>query len=128
MLEIVRSRLAAHPWHTIELAVTVLLWQASTGVFLLSIVQQYLPDQLEANAAFPGYALAAYAAARFLLQAPAGWLAAKPADKKSRRRPKPPRPARGPSVSPAISSLEGSFFLRHFWILCPDVPDRSCSW
>ena len=82
MLETVRSRLAAHPLHTIELAVTVLLWQASTGVFLLSLVQQYLPDQLEANAAFPGYALASYAAARFLLQAPAGWLA----DRVGRRR------------------------------------------
>ena len=58
------------------LGLTVLLWQASTGVFLLSLVQQYLPQQLEANAAFPGYALAIYAAARFLLQAPA-WLGAR---------------------------------------------------
>ncbi|OGO53116.1 MAG: hypothetical protein A2148_11405 [Chloroflexi bacterium RBG_16_68_14] len=65
-----------------ELALTVLLWQASAGVFLLSLVQQYLPEQLEANAAFPGYALAIYAAGRFLLQAPAGWLA----DRIGRRR------------------------------------------
>jgi DHA1 family multidrug resistance protein-like MFS transporter len=57
------------------LALIVFLWQASTGVFLLSLVQQYLPQELEANAAFPGYALAIYAAGRFLLQAPAGWLA-----------------------------------------------------
>lgn len=70
-----RSRLSAYPLQTFELAITVLLWQASTGVFLLSLVQQYLPQELEANAAFPGYALAIYAAGRFLLQAPAGWLA-----------------------------------------------------
>ena len=75
MLETVRSRLTKNPWHTVELGLTVLLWQASTGVFLLSLVQQYLPEQLEANAAFPGYALALYAAGRLLLQAPAGWLA-----------------------------------------------------
>ncbi|MEX1254359.1 MAG: MFS transporter [Dehalococcoidia bacterium] len=54
---------------------TVLLWQASTGVFLLALVQQYLPQELNASVAFPGYALAVYAGGRFLLQAPAGWLA-----------------------------------------------------
>lgn len=59
----------------IELASTVLLWQASTGVFLLSLAQQYLPEELKAGAAFPGYALALYAAGRFLFQIPAGWLA-----------------------------------------------------
>jgi DHA1 family multidrug resistance protein-like MFS transporter len=75
-------RLGSIRWHTVELGLIVLLWQASTGVFLLSLVQQYLPDQLEANAAFPGYALAIYAAARFLLQTPAGWLA----DQLGRRR------------------------------------------
>lgn len=75
MLSTVRSRLASQRWHAIELTLTVLLWQASTGVFLLSLVQQYLPQQLEASPAFPGYALAIYAAARFLLQTPAGWLA-----------------------------------------------------
>jgi len=51
-------------------------------VFLLSLVQQYLPQHLEANPAFPGYALAIYAGARFFLQAPAGWLA----DRIGRRR------------------------------------------
>ncbi|MCI0778049.1 MAG: MFS transporter [Chloroflexi bacterium] len=75
MLEKVRARLAPHGLHTAELALTMLLWQASTGVFLLAIVQQYLPQQLDANAAFPGYALTLYAAARFLTQTPAGWLA-----------------------------------------------------
>jgi MFS family permease len=67
--------LATSRWATAELGITVFLWQASTGVFLLSLVQQYLPEHLDAGKAFPGYALAIYAAARFLLQAPAGWLA-----------------------------------------------------
>ena len=75
MLQTARSRFAFHSRSTSELALTVLLWQASTGVFLLALVQQYLPQQLEANAAFPGYALAFYAGGRFLLQGPAGWLA-----------------------------------------------------
>ena len=82
MLKDVRSRLTDRSWQTLELALTVLLWQASTGVFLLSLVQRYLPQQLEANAAFPGYALAIYAVGRFLLQTPAGWLA----DRLGRRR------------------------------------------
>jgi MFS family permease len=82
MLTTIRSRFSSYPLTTIELALTVLLWQASSGVFLLSLVQQYLPQELEANAAFPGYALALYAAGRFLLQMPAGWLA----DRFGRRR------------------------------------------
>ena len=82
MLNTARSRLAIFPRHTVELALTVMLWQASSGVFLLSLVQQYLPEQLGANAAFPGYALAVYAGGRFLFQAPAGWLA----DRIGRRR------------------------------------------
>jgi MFS family permease len=82
LLETLRSRLAAPRSHALELAVICLLWQASSGVFLLSLVQQYLPHELDAHAAFPGYALAIYAAARFLLQTPAGWLA----DRLGRRR------------------------------------------
>jgi MFS family permease len=74
--------LREHRWQTVELGLIVLLWQASSGVFLLSLVQQYLPNHLDASAAFPGYALAIYAGARFLLQAPAGWLA----DRIGRRR------------------------------------------
>ena len=77
-----RVRLGNLRWQTLELGLIVLLWQASTGVFLLSLVQQYLPNHLEANPGFPGYALAIYAGARFLLQAPAGWLA----DRIGRRR------------------------------------------
>ena len=75
MLSTARSRLAIVHQPTFKLALTVMLWQASSGVFLLSLVQQYLPEQLGANAGFPGYALAFYASGRFLLQAPAGWLA-----------------------------------------------------
>lgn len=59
----------------IELSLIVFLWQASVGVFFLSLVQQYLPEELHAGAAFPGYAMALYGAARFLWQAPSGWLA-----------------------------------------------------
>jgi MFS family permease len=59
----------------IELAATVFLWQASLGIFMLTLVQSYLPQQLNASNAFPGYALASYSLARFLWQAPAGWLA-----------------------------------------------------
>lgn len=60
---------------TIELSLIVFLWQASVGVFFLSLVQQYLPEQLHAGAAFPGYAMALYGAVRFLWQPVAGWLA-----------------------------------------------------
>ena len=77
-----RVRLGNLRWQTLELGLIVLLWQASTGVFLLSLVQQYLPNHLEANPGFPGYALAIYAGARLLLQTPAGWLA----DRIGRRR------------------------------------------
>ena len=59
----------------VELAVTVFLWQASLGIFMLTIVQNYLPQHLNTSNAFPGYALASYSLARFLWQMPAGWLA-----------------------------------------------------
>jgi MFS family permease len=59
----------------IELAFTVLLWQASVGIFLLSLLQKYLPEELGASAAFPGYAMASYGLAKFVCQTPAGWLA-----------------------------------------------------
>ena len=59
----------------IELAATVFLWQASLGIFMLTLVQTYLPQQLNASNAFPGYALASYSLARFLWQVPAGWIA-----------------------------------------------------
>jgi len=59
----------------LELAATVFLWQASLGIFMLTLVQNYLPQRLDASTAFPGYALASYSLARFLWQMPAGWLA-----------------------------------------------------
>jgi MFS family permease len=59
----------------LELAFTVLLWQASVGIFLLSLLQKYLPEELGASAAFPGYAMATYGLAKFVCQTPAGWLA-----------------------------------------------------
>jgi MFS family permease len=70
-----RSRIP--PARSLELAATVFLWQASIGIFMLTLVQKYLTQQLDASAAFPGYALASYSAARFLWQPPAGWLADK---------------------------------------------------
>jgi len=82
MLETAKSRLAPYGWATAQLSLTVFLWQASIGVFMLSLAQQYLPEQLEANPAFPGYALAIYAGARFVCQTPIGWLS----DRIGRRR------------------------------------------
>lgn len=75
MVKTVRSRLAPYGWGTAQLILTNLLWQASLGVFMLALVQQYLPGELAASAAFPGYALAIYAGARFVCQTPVGWLA-----------------------------------------------------
>jgi MFS family permease len=59
----------------LKLAATVFLWQASLGIFMLTLVQNYLPQELNASTAFPGYALASYSLARFIWQTPAGWLA-----------------------------------------------------
>ncbi len=59
----------------VELAATVFLWQASLGIFMLTLVQAYLPQHLNTSNAFPGYALACYSLARFVWQMPAGWIA-----------------------------------------------------
>jgi MFS family permease len=59
----------------VELAATVFLWQASLGIFMLTLVQSYLPQHLNTSNAFPGYALASYSLARFIWQMPAGWIA-----------------------------------------------------
>lgn len=75
MLRTVAAKWALPRFHRLELGLTVLLWQAALGVFLLSLVQQYLPEELDAAPAFPGYALAIYSLTRFLWQTPAGWLA-----------------------------------------------------
>ncbi len=59
----------------LELAAVVFLWQASLGIFMLTLVQNYLPQKIDSSAALPGYALASYSLARFIWQMPAGWLA-----------------------------------------------------
>lgn len=59
----------------LELTFTVLLWQASVGIFLLALLQKYLPEELGASAGFPGYAMASYGLAKLVCQTPAGWLA-----------------------------------------------------
>jgi MFS family permease len=58
-----------------KLAVVVFLWQAAVGIYFLSLVQQYLPQQLHSGLAYPGYAMAAYGVAKFAWQPIAGWLA-----------------------------------------------------
>ncbi|MBI5288507.1 MAG: MFS transporter [Chloroflexi bacterium] len=59
----------------LELAIVVFLWQAAVGVYFLSLVQQYLPQQLGTGAAWPGYAMACYGVAKFLWQPVAGFIA-----------------------------------------------------
>ncbi len=59
----------------LELAAVVFLWQAAVGVYLLSLVQQYLPQELHTGRAYPGYAMACYGVAKFLWQPGAGWIA-----------------------------------------------------
>ena len=75
MIHVQSLRMRMPQGHMLELAATVFLWQASIGIFLLTLVQQYLPQELGTSTAFPGYALASYSLARFLWQAPAGWIA-----------------------------------------------------
>ena len=72
--EMVRS-LRGERARVLELAVVVFLWQAAVGIYFLSLVQQYLPQQLHTGLAFPGYAMAAYGVAKFAWQPAAGWIA-----------------------------------------------------
>jgi MFS family permease len=58
-----------------ELAVVVFMWQAAVGIYFLSLVQQYLPQELAPGPAWPGYAMACYGVAKFLWQPAAGWIA-----------------------------------------------------
>ena len=71
----IAAKFSPHQLRLSELALTLFLWHASLGIFFLSLVQEYLPKELGAAPAFPGYALAVYSLARFLWQPPAGWLA-----------------------------------------------------
>jgi MFS family permease len=59
----------------LELGGVVFLWQAAVGVYFLSLVQQYLPQELNTGSAYVGYAMASYGVAKFLWQTPAGWIA-----------------------------------------------------
>lgn len=59
----------------LPLALVVFLWQAAVGIYFLSLVQQYLPQALNASLAYPGYALATYGGAKFIWQPIAGWVA-----------------------------------------------------
>jgi MFS family permease len=69
------SKLSAERMRVLELGGVVFLWQAAVGIYFLSLVQQYLPQQLNSGAAYPGYAMASYGVAKFLWQTPAGWAA-----------------------------------------------------
>lgn len=59
----------------VQLALVVFLWQAAGGIYFLSVVQQYLPQELNASLAYPGYAMAIYGGVKFLWQPIAGWIA-----------------------------------------------------
>lgn len=69
------SKLTGSRAHTFELCAIVFLWQGAVGIYLLSLVQQYLPQELRTGPAWPGYAMAAYGTAKFLWNPAAGWVA-----------------------------------------------------
>jgi len=69
------SKLTGARAHTLELCAIVFLWQGAVGIYLLSLVQQYLPQELRSGPAWPGYAMAAYGTAKFLWNPAAGWVA-----------------------------------------------------
>ena len=58
----------------LRLSAVVFVWQAFVGIYFLSLVQQYLPQELHAGLAYSGYAMASYGIARFVAQTPAGWM------------------------------------------------------
>jgi len=67
-----RGRLtAAFPW---ALGGTVFLVQVALGMVLFPGFQEYVPNHLGTNDAWPGYLLGAYGAARFLSETPTGAL------------------------------------------------------
>jgi MFS family permease len=70
-----RGALSSEATRVLELSIVVFLWQAAVGVYFLSLVQQYLPEQLGTSAAWPGYAMASYGGAKFLWQPVAGYIA-----------------------------------------------------
>jgi len=66
------AAVSSEPARVLELAAVVFLWQAAVGVYFLSLVQQYLPQELGTSAAWPGYAMACYGFAKFVWQPVAG--------------------------------------------------------
>lgn len=58
----------------LQLSAVVFLWQAFVGIYFLSLVQQYLPQELHAGLAYSGYAMASYGIAKFIWQTPAGFI------------------------------------------------------
>jgi MFS family permease len=71
-LRAITHRVTSERARVFELAIVVFLWQAAVGVYFLSLVQQYLPQQLQTGAAWPGYAMACYGFAKFVWQPVAG--------------------------------------------------------
>ena len=60
----------------LELAVVVFLWQAAVGIYFLSLVQQYLPQELHTGARLPrATRWPSYGVAKFAWQPAAGWIA-----------------------------------------------------
>ena len=76
MIHVRRAAITLSDEHNrlLRLAPVVFLWHAFVGIYFLSIVQQYLPNKLDAGLAYSGYAMASYGIAKFLLQTPAGWV------------------------------------------------------
>ena len=76
MIHVRRAAITISDEHNrlLRLAPVVFLWHAFVGIYFLSLVQQYLPQQLNAGLAYSGYAMACYGIAKFLVQTPAGWV------------------------------------------------------
>ncbi|MFN0093371.1 MAG: MFS transporter [Dehalococcoidia bacterium] len=56
----------------IPLVATVFLVQIGLGLILFAVFQEYVPNELGASDAWPGYLIGAYGLARFVVETPAG--------------------------------------------------------
>ena len=65
-----------------SLATVIILVQAATGILILAVFQTYLPDELGAGLAYPGYAITAFSVVKLVVHTPAGLAA----DRLGRRR------------------------------------------
>jgi len=61
--------------YPLPLALAILLVQGALGILLFAVFQEWVPHELGASDAWGGYLLAAYGAARFLLETPTGAIA-----------------------------------------------------